>query len=220
MTDPSSHFADESWADFVRDVASPEVTASIRRHLHDECETCRSAWTAWQHVFATLTRDCQFEPSPAAVRSVKAAFSRKKRVLLLDRMIESARLIFDSYLEPAAAGVRGGGFAATRHLIHEAGKYLVNVQIEPAGAGARWLAGQITGDADGAGDIDGTAVMLMRGEDEVLQLAAASCTGEFHMEFDVRDDLTLFLETRSSRLIAIRLPDLEGSAVLPSTSDG
>jgi hypothetical protein len=153
-----------------------------------------------------MSHEDDYEPAPTAVQCVKAAFVRRNKIGLLGGLAESARLLFDSYLEPAPLGVRGG-FAPARHLVHESTRHVVDLQIAPLFGKTGSLAGQIAEKDEGSEVFAGTEVVLMRGQETVLRQTTANAVGEFQLEFDCEDNLTLYLDTPSSTLIAIALPD-------------
>jgi hypothetical protein len=204
MTEYPRHFADETWVDFVRDIADPAVAVSIRKHIEERCEECRRSWSTWSAVVEVASREHDYEPLPSIVNAVKSAF-RRSRISLLDRLIETAKLVFDSYREPLPVGVRSGG-APARYMIHEWGPYVVDLTIDQEGGRTGWLAGQLSQKESAGSPFAGTAILLANKDKVVVRQTSINIEGEFQLEFEPQPDLTLYLDIPSAAVIAVPLP--------------
>jgi len=136
------HFADERWADFVREAGSQEGREEMLNHLSAGCNACQESFQFWQGVAAASSREPGYEPPAAAVRIAKSL------VLGLTPGARStgfsvADLIADSRLLGAAAGVRSGQ-NGPRQLLFISGTVKIDVRIESVPESTRmWIAGQI-----------------------------------------------------------------------------
>ena len=74
-----SHFADEEWTDFTRNLGGPEIRARVQRHLDEGCADCARAWRVWIAVARVAGRETSFEPPETAVRRAKGRFAAHKR---------------------------------------------------------------------------------------------------------------------------------------------
>jgi hypothetical protein len=142
------------------------------------------------------------------VRTVKALaviHSRPARVPVV-------RLLFDSVLAPALAGVRSGA-SAPRQMLYGIGDYRIDVRIEPS-ADTMTLAGQILGSTDPARPVCDVAVTLTKGREAL----AVSRTNEYG-EFELNSKLTrnLNLEFAMSQGMPIRIPILQTLGAHPAS---
>ena len=132
----------EEWCDYVRDAAEMGLKTVMDQHLRQGCEQCSAANEVWRLVAEIASREQQYDVGESTIRSVRAAFFQRKQVSWLSRSAQMAKLVFDSFMEPAPAGVRGGAEPA-RHLMHEADSFLVDVWMERERDDRMWVAGQV-----------------------------------------------------------------------------
>jgi len=99
------------------------------------------------------------------------------------------RLIFDSFRSPVTTGVRGLS-PGVRQLAYEYKSAVIDLSIEfPEGFGRTSIAGQVLyGERKGASD--GLSVLLVSGVG-TLARTATNQFGEFHLEFDSADAVSL-----------------------------
>jgi len=126
------------------------------------------------------------------------------------RVKHSARLVFDSFVQPLADGVRSAQISDHR-LLYESGDVLVDLSLEPRGDSQRVrLMGQIL---DPAGPQLRSAPVVLQGQTEPIETSTTNQLGEFQFDFDPRPDLRLEIGVRENHWLSIDLPDPEG----PST---
>jgi hypothetical protein len=113
--------------------------------------------------------------------------------------------MFDSFHEPLPAGVRGGT-APARHLLHEAGKFLIDVRLEQESGTHGFLTGQVLQRDAGLGATAGAGVLLAQGDRTLLAQAIGNSAGEFQLDFEGQNDLTLYLQIPGEQPIRIALP--------------
>lgn len=125
------------------------------------------------------------------------------------KVIRAARLIFDSFLEPAPVGIRISQLPG-RRLVYEAGSFMVDLSLEPPQTDSRRmsLVGQLIDAAKPERQLDGLSVGL-HGPKGPIALAPANKFGEFHFEFDAEQNVNLEIETAANQGISIVLPRLE-----------
>src|SRR5437879_5293339 len=124
----SDHFPVEAWADFVRNVAHPESQPTMQRHLADGCRACTELHDSLCAVDAVAKGDAQYEPPESTVRLAKALYSQVKPASRLVRALETVKVLFDSQLAPAPAGVRGGP-VLLRKLLFSCGDRVIDLQV-------------------------------------------------------------------------------------------
>ncbi len=99
------------------------------------------------------------------------------------------RVIFDSFRSPMAAGVRSLSPGA-RQLAYQHKSAVIDLSVEFAeGSGRISLAGQVL-DGDRKGKNDGLSVLVVSGVGTVARTATNEF-GEFHVEFESADDVSL-----------------------------
>ena len=121
------HYQEQDWVDFVRGTASDETIAAMEQHLDDGCEACSGLHRTWLRVRAMAGRESSFEPPPGAVRIVKLAYALSQPSQTAEPAVSFARLLFDSLLQPAPAGVRDGG-SRGRHFLLQADDIYIDVR--------------------------------------------------------------------------------------------
>ncbi len=97
------HFALEDWVDVARGSLSVEQKTAMLRHAAD-CSRCVRTLRVWRRIAAIGRTEGSFVPPEDALRAVKSAYLRRLHLLSPESLL--ARLLFDSFRAPAAAGVR------------------------------------------------------------------------------------------------------------------
>jgi hypothetical protein len=180
----SDHFDADDWADFVRNAASAEQVTLMERHLSDGCQSCADAHAVWQSVRDAAATDELYEAPQASLRLAKAIFSIQTRPGCVTRAVEAVKVLFDSEMLPAVAGVRSAGVGRGRKVLYHMGDFLVDVQIEPAREGRRtFVIGQVLSASDGPDGVHGVPVVLLR-DLSVIGKGVTNGSGEFHVEFE------------------------------------
>lgn|GEM_PF-3503034 len=123
------------------------------------------------------------------------------------RIMETARLIVDTFLQPLPVGIRYGR-AAVQHLLYETSSLSVDVSIErkPESKFIE-LAGQILSKANTPRTFPGAKVALL-GHKGPLGFAVTNQSGEFLFEFEKEPKIVLEIEDASHHRVAIHSPNL------------
>jgi anti-sigma factor RsiW len=106
------------WADYARNLIDDGRRRAMAAHLASGCHRCQRSLSALERVMKMAHNELQ-QPIPEhALRSVKALPAvhlpeRAPRLLSL-----ALQLAFDSFLEPAPAGIRNLDLAS-RHLVSD-----------------------------------------------------------------------------------------------------
>ena len=200
------HFSDEIWSDFVRGTATAASREEIERHLSQACIECKqqqSTWTAMAHM---ARAEQAFNPPASALRRVEQEFAlrQSKPEPLL------ARLIFDTFAQPLAAGVRSGALTA-RQVLYEAGGIAVDLRLESQpGSDHVCAVGQIQDRSARAFLRPHLPVALISPEGNTLMQVTTNEFGEFQFEFGRQGVARVAIEVDASRTIVIPLSDLQG----------
>lgn len=202
-----SHFSAIEWVDFARGLISPEK-ANLMQASAEKCNECRSSSAFWGHVYELLSRERDYEPSTSVLESVKNAFPDERSVPWLAKVTDFATLVFDSFLQPALAGVRSSA-RSSRQITVESGPFVVDLQLESDTVQHQYsLTGQILGNGNSTAKISGAEVVLLSPE-RVVEKTRANEFGEFCLDFSYGDNLRLFIDIKGERGVGIILPKLD-----------
>jgi len=109
------------------------------------------------------------------------------------RGMQIARMIFDSFRYPLPAGLRGlsrGSSLGARQIAYQYKQAIIDLSIDLAeGTGRISLAGQVL-DSERKGKTEGLPVLLVGGTGTLVR-TATNKFGEFQIEFDPADDLSI-----------------------------
>jgi len=171
------------WADSVRGVAGPEDEQAARAHLTAASAGDRRDEELMRRVAGVGYRDCVDEVPASAVRIAKALGS-VRRTRSSERRLPF-RIVFDSLGQGAVAGVRGSQ-ASDRHVVVEAGDFVVDVRFEPGepsrfgGAPGAAVTGQVLR-RQGSRPLAEAPVLILAG-DEAVGASLTSDSGEFQAD--------------------------------------
>jgi hypothetical protein len=204
------HYEITEWLDYVRGFVGEAKQGEMARHLHAKCERCEPTVKLLVQLAVVAQADAGYDVPEAAVHMARAiyALQRPERVEVLPRLL--ARLVFDSFREPALAGVRGQQ-RITRQAMYEAGDYCLDLRMEQErGAPTVALVGQIVNRVLPAQKVADIPILLKVGK-EVLGRARSNQFGEFQLEYQPRQPLSLHVPVeRAGQEIEVRLQDLFG----------
>jgi hypothetical protein len=194
------HFSDESWADFARNLVTPSVKTTMQRHIDDGCKKCEATLLIWQGVASVAKAESSYVPPDDTLRVAKSQFGGVAGGLKTSLPV---RLVFDSSLQPVAAGLRGT--VSSRQFLYEADDYVIDLRLEPQRELDRIsLVGQVLNRAKTHRAAQGVLVRLLKG---VLPVAntATNDFGEFQLEFDAGHDLSIAIGMDEEKVIVLPL---------------
>jgi hypothetical protein len=119
-----------------------------------------------------------------------------------------AELVFDSFRQPAAVGVRSSRTSAHQFLYKSEG---VDVDIHTRldlDSNRVFLAGQVLDSSNPNANMKDISVMLVD-EREMLTQTVTNASGEFQLEFDRSQNAWLKIDRHEQRPIVMVLGDLE-----------
>src|SRR6266404_1469050 len=125
------HFSERPWADFVRGISAPEISKDIRTHLADGCSKCTTTLDAWRRVRRLASNEGAYAPPENVVRLVKLGFASKlaqEPRTFTPANWTMANLVFDSFAQPLAAGVRSAALSAWQ-VVYEAEGLTVDLRF-------------------------------------------------------------------------------------------
>jgi hypothetical protein len=183
------HLSSETALDFIEDRLPDDQKAFWSLHL-DLCKECTAEISRWRELETALRRS---HLKSAPEESVKRAFR-----IISPRPAENhpvrrsalASIIFDSFLQPALAGVRGATGAA-RQLVMRAEEFDIHIKIwgEPE---HRQMLGQVL--CRGVAGFVQSANLHLVQHGERLETATADETGAFRFTDLPEGDLSLQID--------------------------
>lgn len=205
------HLTSAQCVDAARDTLGLGDRLAMERHIQ-RCTDCADMLQFWRRVTDLAERDGAYEPPSSVVDTVRKYTTTPARAKAPSRTGERLRamvatLTFDTFQEALPAGVRTG-ITATRQLVYVVAPLLVDLRFETSVQSKRVvLAGQIS-NTRGVTETGQDARVVVMGPAEELTTAVANQFGEFHCEFEGREDLTLSISLKDGVNIAIPLDRL------------
>jgi hypothetical protein len=146
------------------------------------------------------------KPPASAVRAANHSFVLRKVVPFPAGKLELASLVFDSTLQPIAAGMRGSS-AAVRQLLYKSGSVCIDMRMQPKpGSDAVVLMGQLLDSAKPDHGVSGIPVSLLC-EGDTVSRARTNDVGEFDFGLTALDHLQLVFGIEGNRTIILSVPD-------------
>jgi hypothetical protein len=204
------HLSEEQAVNFVNRVMSAQKQAESQKHLESGCKRCSEAVAIWQRVQEASSVEAEYQPPVGVVRIAKAAFAAAG----LEKASSGVKLLFDSILQPAMAGVRSSG-SDTRQLLYGVGPYLIDLYISarPGGKSVS-VTGQLMNSKFPERILNAVPIAVGNGTGTVV-LAVTNEFGEFRGDLEYSGDLELRLPSPEGSEIVIRLGCLLTGLVTP-----
>src|ERR1700733_1116540 len=200
------HFSIDDWIDFVRNVQGADQKLKMQQHLDTGCAKCSETTEIWRGVVDLASRENTYEPPAWAVQAVNAGFAVSRAVPHQPGMLELARLLFDSALQPIAQGVRGTP-SVVRQLLYRSGSVCIDMRMQPKpGSDSMVLIGQLLDSAKPDHGISGIPVSLLCKGDTV-SLVKTNDVGEFDFGIAAFNNLQIAFAIGDSRTIVVPVPD-------------
>jgi hypothetical protein len=197
------HLSVQAVTDFVRGVSGMEISRDIKTHLSSGCSKCQTAQVMWSRVQKLATEESAYAPPENLVHLVKVRFNyqlpQKAQKWTL------ANLVFDSFSQPLQAGARSGALNVWQ-VIFEAEGLTVDLRF---GRRAQSKLVQVVGqvlDKQEVGALQSNAsIELATEQNHVIAIAPVSALGEFQLEFEAKDHLSLMVKTAGHNYVKIPL---------------
>lgn len=204
------HFSETCWADFARNLVEAKERLAMEEHIASGCGTCNTSLQMWRNVVLLAQQESQLTPPADVVRVAKSQFAASAAI-----RSGRVRLLFDSILQPAMAGVRGT--IAARQFLYETDDLYIDLRLEPHREAARMcLVGQILNRATASRTAQNLLVRLFKGD---LAIADTSPNqfGEFQLEFELAADVAISIGSDEEQPIILPLYGLhEGGWTIDS----
>jgi len=187
--------------------APNELALRVEQHLQGKCIGCQGAQEFVSYLAGVVRRDRLATPPEALVTRARAIFR-----LLSDapKLASSpyegmAKLVFDSFQEPAPIGVRGR-FSPNRHVVFDDRGLVVDLRLEvEAGTKRQAIAGQLQSQDLDARELEGLPLLLLADE-RVIECTRTTALGEFVFRNVPCRDLSLYVVCADRTVKVPRIP--------------
>jgi hypothetical protein len=184
------HFGISQWVDFARGTVAAAEEQTMKAHLADGCGDCREL----AEFSASVTSLCQSTSLYAApeqvVRNAKAIFPAAAPAQPARALRIAAKLVYDSFLVPAPAGLRATWQVGWQAL-YRAGDCSLDLRIEPELSSARAaVIGQINNHTTPQEKMANVPISLKSGRTVVAE-TRSNGFGEFQIEYEQQPRLQL-----------------------------
>ena len=167
------------------------------------CGKCKTILQTWQSVVSVANEESTYTPPDDVVRVAKSQI-----VAVMPTVSRGIRLLFDSGLQPMAAGVRG--LVSARQFLYETDELYIDLRLEPQREAERMsLVGQVLDRTKTNEAVQRLPVRLQKGKLSVTH-TATNQFGEFHFEFDAGKDLCLSIGRSEESEIVLPLYGIHG----------
>jgi hypothetical protein len=202
----AKHYSSEEWVDFAMQQTPQSQRAEMQCHLDSGCKPCALLLNLWTRVGEIAGREGQLQPPDSAVHHVRAAFASLAKAQKAERKPRIPRLAFDSFWQPALAGIRSGS-AGPRKLLYKSKDITIEMHIESESKSDRMnLTGQIL-----IGSLQGqsmpTIPVAISSEEGKLASTTTNGFGEFHLSYEPAEDLQICFELAGGLIVVIPLDD-------------
>jgi hypothetical protein len=197
------HFSEEAWSDFARKVISENEKMEMQAHIDSGCRPCAATLQVWRNVLVIAEKEHTFAPPDDVVRIAKSQFVSSPQASA------GVRLLFDSNLQPIAAGIRGS-IAATQFLF-ETDEFFIDLRLEPRREVDRtFLVGQVLKREGRGQGAQGMSICLHEGKEPIAQTSTNSL-GEFQFEFAETNQLSIAIKRDVADPIVLPLYGIAGN---------
>jgi hypothetical protein len=202
------HFTTVEWIDLVNQVVTPSVKQQMEEHLAN-CKQCTTEFLRWQRIRQLGAGEESYQPPEETVRIVKAAFAGSQFAAQRRGARGALAVLFDSFLQPALAGVRSAG-SASRRMLYGADPYQIDLQIEAQNDGKSLLVtGQLMDFRQPEMVGSEVPVLFSNLRGGMIQ-GRTNQFGEFRAEMENSGDLELVFDRGKDEPIVISLRDALG----------
>jgi hypothetical protein len=117
------------WIEIRSQLASDDRRKQMEPNLASDRKEHTETETLWQKVAKAAAAEASYQPPPQKVRAVKSAFTMNGPASKRRETGGILQLLYDSFLQPALAGVRSGSMRI-RQMLYRADPYQIDFQVE------------------------------------------------------------------------------------------
>ncbi len=188
------HYDITEWIDLARGLVDPDRRAALENQ-RQECTDC-SDTAAWvERLLSTVESDRKADVPAHVVHNAMAIFALRGLDQVQMSIGSIARLVFDSFSQPALQGVRSEQRSDVRHMLYDVDGYVIDLQLEhERGMAAVSMIGQIHQSTD-SGEPASSMPITLRSKEQVIAATISNQFGEFAMQYLPQSSLCLHLGT-------------------------
>ena len=184
------HLNTETALDFIEGRLAQDHEAFWKEHM-DVCTKCKMDFLQWQQITVGLQRSHLMTASEQELEDAARIGSRIQREARPTLRSIVATLVFDSFTQPAMAGVRGTGTQVGRQLVMRAEEFDIHIKVW-GDSERRQMLGQLL-PRSGRTFGKGARFHLLR-NGERLESTITDELGEFHFSYVPEGDLSLQID--------------------------
>lgn len=205
------HFSLAEFVSCGRGGVHSRLTDNLENHLRENCPACHEDRDFVHYLESVARRDSRATPPAVLPERARALFGPPVERLPGLVAAATARLVFDTFLQPLPAGLRGTS-RLNRHLVFREHDLLVDVQVEPEHeAGQQCITGQVQSTRVPTEELADLPVMLLEGS-RILMSTRTNRHGEFIFHAATRAEMGLRVFCRGRR---VEIPNLPFIALEP-----
>lgn len=199
------HFSLTEFVAYRQGSLPRRMVEMLEKHVRDGCPACESDLRFAGQLAEVAARERAATPPPAVLERARAVFRAPQPSPGLDTaLVGLGRLVFDSCLQPAPAGVRGA-MRLDRHMVFSERDLMLDMHIEPVQeADFQSITGQVQSKAVRQDQLTGLPVLLLEGG-RVVMSTHTNRHGEFLFSMAPRREMTVCLVC-SDRQVRIPCP--------------
>ncbi len=186
------HYDITEWLDHLRGFSAGERKSALESHRR-QCDACNATADWLSRTLADAAGERNTVVPEHVLHNARAIFALRALDQIHVRRGLLARLVFDSFTQPALQGVRSEQRLDVRHLLYDAGAYAIDVRLEhERGTADVSMIGQIHSTDDSGQHVAHMPVMLTSNEGTIAQ-AVSNQFGEFTLKYTPQSGLGLQL---------------------------
>jgi hypothetical protein len=199
----------ERLIDYLDGQLSADQSKSVTEHLASGCGKCEASRLWYEHVRAIAASDESVDPPSWVTRRACQLFDRGLRPNLIQQVGNIiASLLFDSFAQPAVAGVRSTE-TTSRQLLYSADAYSIDLQISPSDKASATVMGQILHKDDLRFEsVSKIPLSLVQGGEAILSTVTNEA-GEFVLTEIDCGEYDLLIDTRDMCVTVTGLPVIQ-----------
>ncbi len=184
------HLNTETALDLIEGRLDRDQETSWKEHM-DVCDRCRKDFLQWQQIGMNLKRSHLLSASDDELASAIGIFSPVQKPDRLGIRSIVAALVFDSFRQPALAGIRGSATQTGRQLVLRAEEFDIHIKVWGSSERKQML-GQLLPRNDNTFGSGARFHLLRNGER--LESTTTDELGEFRFTFVPDGDLSLQID--------------------------
>ncbi|HSZ63641.1 MAG TPA: hypothetical protein VK828_17715 [Terriglobales bacterium] len=201
------HCSEQFLVDLARGVpGSPEYGEGIKAHIASGCSICKAVHDSWSRVSRFAANEESYTPPENLVHLVKLGFASQAAPQVGKWTLAS--LVFDSFAQPLPAGVRSGALRVWQ-VIYEAEGLTVDLHFgRHTPSKAMHVVGQVFDKKAAQALQDSSTVELSTEHEQLIATAPITRSGEFYLEFEVKEHLWLSVKSAARNTVRIPITNL------------